>query len=140
MIQASFAGYVGNNPEIRYTADQKKVVNFSVAIRMPKNQTQWVRISTWGQLAEIAEMYIKTGQFVAVSGTLTLQNWVDGSGTKQTSLQCTASSITLGPSKVGNEEKTPEPAIETPAVETKKPVKKAAAKKTEKKELDEIPF
>ena len=46
-------GYVGNDPEMRYTPGGDAVTNFSVAVNY-KETTTWFRVSTWRKLETYA--------------------------------------------------------------------------------------
>jgi len=82
-----FSGYLGRDPEQRFTQDGTPVTNFSVAVdRSYKNQegekvkeTVWYRVSAWRRLAETCNQYLKKGRQVIVTGTLSGDK-VEGSG------------------------------------------------------------
>jgi single-strand DNA-binding protein len=71
-------GYLGRDPEMRYTPSGTPVTNFSVAAsRKWKNQdgsdgeeTVWFRVTAWRQLAETCNQYLSKGRLVLVEGLL----------------------------------------------------------------------
>jgi len=71
-------GNLGRDPEMRYTPSGQGVTNFSVAINdnytsntgEKVERTIWVRVSTWGKLAETCNTYLKKGSKVLVEGRL----------------------------------------------------------------------
>jgi len=71
-------GYLGNDPEMRYTPTGQAVTNFSVATSnkytsgdgQQVDETTWFRVSTWGKLAETCNQYLKKGRKVLVEGRL----------------------------------------------------------------------
>jgi len=71
-------GNLGRDPEMRYTPSGQGVTNFSVAINdnytsntgEKVERTIWVRVSTWGKLAESCNTYLKKGSKVLVEGRL----------------------------------------------------------------------
>jgi single-strand DNA-binding protein len=71
-------GYLGKDPESKFTPTGKKVTQFSVAISNrwkgregdPKEYTEWVNIEAWGRLGEICGEYLKKGSLVFVEGRL----------------------------------------------------------------------
>jgi len=70
-------GYVGKDPEMRYTPQGQAVTNFSVATNRQYTkdgetvkQTVWFRVQTWGKRAEVCNQYLKKGSKVLVEGTL----------------------------------------------------------------------
>lgn len=76
--QMTFTGYLGRDPEMRYTPNQKKVTGFSVATnRNFKNgkgedvqETIWRRVEAWGSLAELCNKFLKAGSRVLIVGRL----------------------------------------------------------------------
>lgn len=82
-------GNVGNDPDIRQSADGKKVVNLSVATSdtwKDKNgerqeRTEWHRVVIFNQgLADMAERYVKKGTKLYVEGSLQTRKWTDNNG------------------------------------------------------------
>lgn len=71
MIQTFGTGRVGTKPEMRYTPQGTAVTNFSVACDVgfgEYQQTIWVRISTFGKLAEACNQYLSKGRWVSFIG------------------------------------------------------------------------
>jgi len=72
------AGYLGRDPEMRYTQDGTPVTNFSVAASRKYNrpdgtkvdETVWFRVTAWRQLAELCNEYLQKGRPVLVEGRL----------------------------------------------------------------------
>ena len=75
-------GRLGKDPEVK-TINDKKKATFSLATSdYYKNQkgekveeTQWHNIVIWGNLAEVAEKYLKKGSEIAVEGKLVHRVW-----------------------------------------------------------------
>jgi single-strand DNA-binding protein len=70
-------GYLGKDPETRFTPTGKKVVHFSLAVTQrwkaggeAKEYTEWVNIEVWGRLGEIAQEYLHKGSLVYLDGRL----------------------------------------------------------------------
>ena len=71
-------GYLGRDPESKFTPTGKKVSQFSVGITNrwksrdgeAKDYTEWVNIEAWGRLGEICQEYLKKGSLVFVEGRL----------------------------------------------------------------------
>ena len=78
-------GYLGKDPESKFTPTGKKVTQFSVAISNrwkskegdSKEYTEWVNIEAWGRLGEICSEYLKKGSLVFVEGRLKTDRYED---------------------------------------------------------------
>lgn len=71
MLQMSGVGRLGKNPEMRYTPAGTAVTNFSVAVETgfgDNKTTAWVRVTTFGKLAEIANQYLQKGSQIYFIG------------------------------------------------------------------------
>ena len=94
-------GYLGRDPEIRYTPQGEAVCNFSVATtERRKDQagemqdvTTWFRITVWRRQAEIANQYLSKGKQVYVEGRLRQAEYTDRDGNRRATLEVTASDI-----------------------------------------------
>lgn len=72
------AGYLGRDPEMRYTSSGKAVTNFSVASSRTwteqdgtrRDETVWFRVSVWGRQAETVNQYLSKGRAVLVEGRI----------------------------------------------------------------------
>jgi len=82
-------GNLGRDPEVRYTASGDAICNFSIACTdtwkdkqtgEKKEQTEWVRISFFGKLAEVCGQYLKKGSQVYIEGSLRTRKWTDKDG------------------------------------------------------------
>jgi single-strand DNA-binding protein len=71
-------GYLGKDPEGRFTPTGKKVTQFSLAVSNrwksrdgeTKENTEWVNIEAWERLGEVCQEYLKKGSLVFVEGRL----------------------------------------------------------------------
>ena len=71
-------GYLGKDPESRYTPTGKKVASFSVAVTRRwrssegenKEATDWFNVEAWGRLGEICQEYLSKGRLVFIEGRL----------------------------------------------------------------------
>jgi len=89
-------GNLGKDPEVRTMQNGGKVANLSLATSESwrdkatgekKEKTEWHRVVIFGNLAEIAEKYLKKGSKVYVSGSLQTRKWTDQSGTEKYSTE-----------------------------------------------------
>ena len=77
-------GYLGKDPDGRYTPTGKQVVTFSLAVSNRwkskgemKEYTEWVNIEAWGRLGEICKDYLKKGSLVYIEGRLKTERYED---------------------------------------------------------------
>lgn len=71
--KTTIIGYVGKDPDSKFTPKGQQVTNFSVATSHKYNgeeETTWFRVVTWGKIAEACNNYVKKGMLVAVEGRL----------------------------------------------------------------------
>lgn len=89
-------GFLGQDPEIRYTADKQPVVVFSIATGEVwkdketgevKEKTQWHRIVVYNKLADVAATHLKKGIQVYVEGKLQMRRWTDNLGAERQSTE-----------------------------------------------------
>ena len=82
-------GNLGRDPEVRTMQNGNKVANLNLATSDSwrdkstgerKEKTEWHRVVIFGNLADIAEKYLKKGSKVYVSGSLQTRKWTDQSG------------------------------------------------------------
>ncbi len=104
-------GYLGRDPEIRYTADGTPVCSFSVATTERKKDksgefqdvTTWFRVSVWRRQAELANQYLSKGKQVYIEGRLSANEYQDRDGNTRTSLDVQASDIQFLSSRTEND-------------------------------------
>jgi len=82
--QIVIIGNLGKDPELKYTANGKAVVNFSVAVTEKfgegKEKTEWFNIVAWEKLAEICGKYLRKGSPVYLNGRVETRKWEDKDG------------------------------------------------------------
>jgi single-strand DNA-binding protein len=89
-------GNLGKDPEVRTMQNGNKVANLSLATSENwkdkatgerKEKTEWHRVVIFGNLADIAEKYLKKGSKVYVSGALQTRKWQNKEGQDQYSTE-----------------------------------------------------
>lgn len=131
------AGYLGRDPEMRYTSDGTPVTNFSVAASRKwtrqdgsqVDETVWFRVTAWRRLAETCNQYLQKGRPVLIEGRLQPDEnggpriWTGNDGVARASFEVTAQTVKFlggrgeGPSPEAPgayEEPPPEPEEEIP--------------------------
>lgn len=81
-------GYLGKDPETRFTPTGRKVAHFSLAVTNRwksadgemKEYTEWINIEAWGRLGEICQQYLHKGSLVYVEGRLRTDRYEDKEG------------------------------------------------------------
>ena len=76
--QITIVGYLGNDPDMRFTPNGQAVTGFSVATSRKYtnnsgqqiDETVWFRVSVWGAQAESCNQYLHKGSPVLVVGRL----------------------------------------------------------------------
>ncbi len=94
-------GYLGRDPELKYTPQGKSVASFSVATTERKkdpageyqDHTTWFRVTAWERLADLVSQYLSKGKQVYVEGTLALEEYTDKEGNRRSNLKVTARDI-----------------------------------------------
>lgn len=103
MWTCNLIGNVGNDPEVRHSADGGVVVRFSVAHNYRKrdqegdwqDRTEWVRVIVFGQLAKtLAEKEtVKRGMKIYIAGRVELAPWTRNDGTAEAGAQVLANEV-----------------------------------------------
>lgn len=81
-------GYLGRDPESKYTPTGKRVTDFPIAITHrwkdedgeAREHTEWVNIEAWGRLAENCHEYLAKGSLVYIDGRLRTDRYEDQEG------------------------------------------------------------
>jgi single-strand DNA-binding protein len=97
----TIVGYLGRDPDLRYTSQGTAVCNISVATTEKRKSasgqsdehTIWFRVTAWGRQAETAAEYLAKGRQVYVEGRLRLEQYTDRDGNLRISPEVNASDI-----------------------------------------------
>ena len=89
--RAMLIGRLGRDPELRYTKSGGAVASFSIATDSrwkdkegnQQERTDWHNIVAWGNLADLAQKYLKKGRLVYIEGRLQTSDWVDNQNVKR---------------------------------------------------------
>lgn len=141
-------GNLTRDPECRTMQNGNKVANITVATNEQwkdkttgerKEKSEFHRVVIFGNLADIAEKYLKKGSKVYVSGSLATRKWTDASGAEKYStevvLQGYGGELTMLDGKGGGNTTRDDEEEYEPAPP------RAAAKGSSRNDMnDEIPF
>jgi single-strand DNA-binding protein len=102
LCKVMIIGNLGSDPEMRYTPNNRAVTQFNVAVNQStKNQqtgewveeTDWFRVSVWGDRAERMAEQLRKGNKVFVEGRFRTRQFEGRDGQTRTALEITADSI-----------------------------------------------
>lgn len=96
-------GNAGRDAELRYLASGTAQVTFSLAVNRNfkdpagewKEETEWVNVVAWAQLAERVSGNVTKGKQLYVEGRLQSRTWEDDKGVKHTRIEVHANSVML---------------------------------------------
>jgi single-strand DNA-binding protein len=100
--QVILIGHLGDDPELRYTAENVPVCSFRMAVNKQwvnrdgenASQTTWFRVTTWRRQAEVASQYLRQGRQVMVIGELKPPHaYLDKLGEPAATLEVTAHTV-----------------------------------------------
>ena len=98
----TIVGYLGRDPELRYTPQGKALCKLSIATTEKRKDpatgeqeehTTWFRVTAWERQAELAAKFLSKGRQVYVEGRLRLEEYVDRDGQKRVSAEVSATEI-----------------------------------------------
>ncbi|HEY9431790.1 MAG TPA: single-stranded DNA-binding protein [Blastocatellia bacterium] len=97
----TIVGYLGRDPELRYTPQGTALCKMSIATTEKRKNvtgeteehTTWFRVTVWGRQAELANEYLTKGRQVYVEGRLRLEEYTDREGQKRFSAEVSATEI-----------------------------------------------
>src|SRR5262245_34847350 len=97
----TIVGYLGRDPELRYTPQGTAVCNLSIATTEKRKDragelqdiTTWFRVTLWGRPAELANEYLAKGRQVYIEGRLRQEEYIDREGNRRTSLEVNGDDI-----------------------------------------------
>ena len=107
----TIVGNLGNDPEIRYTAQGVPVANFNIAVNenykdkegKKVKKTHWFKVTAFQRLAEIVAEYCTKGSKVGVRGQLQQRTWQDSEGMNRSIVEIRARELELLSGKNDNQ-------------------------------------
>jgi single-strand DNA-binding protein len=108
----NFTGNLGKDCESRFTPAGDAVVQFSVGVKSgygDKATTTWARCAIWGKRGEAVAQYLTKGQLVGISGEVTMREFTNKEGQKQSSLEVRVNDLTLLGKRDGEQQQRSEP-------------------------------
>lgn len=122
MLKASVIGNLGSDPEMQYSVNGNAFLRMNVASNYRvrgqdgawTDQTEWVRVTVFGQRAESLSNYLKKGTRVYADGRLEARPWTDQQGNVRAGLELVASDVEFMSSREDNGQQRPAAAGRTP--------------------------
>jgi len=99
--KVTIIGYVGREPEMRYTPNGRPVASFSVAVSRtwqtpdgdPREDIEWFNIVAWGELAEVCKTQLNRNLTVYLEGRLQTRGWEDSNGVRHVRTEIVANDV-----------------------------------------------
>jgi len=96
-------GYLGRDPEMRYTPSGRPITTFNVATNRiwktskgeRRTETEWFNVVAWSSLAEICNQYLEKGKQVYIEGRLQTRQWADDEGKHHSSVEIVANEMII---------------------------------------------
>ena len=96
MNNITVAGSLGRDAETRYLPNGDAVTSFSVADSQGRDKpTIWWNCSLFGKRGVLLSEYLKKGQAVAVSGSVSEREWQDKEGAARKSMDIRVADVAL---------------------------------------------
>lgn len=73
MIIVEIAGFLGAEPEERFTTTGKRVITLRVATRVRQDKTVWWKVNIWGDKFDKMLPYLKKGSAVIIVGDMAME-------------------------------------------------------------------
>jgi len=94
-------GYVGTDPEMRYTPNGKPVTSFRIATSRNytgqdgerRDETEWFTVTAWNNLAELVNQYLSKGRRAYVEGRLQSRTFQGNDGQTRFTNEISAASV-----------------------------------------------
>lgn len=99
-----FIGRLTKNPELRYTSSNKAVTQIDLAIANTKDDTTFVPITLFGNIAENVHKYCEKGDQVGFQGIVKNHNWEDNKGNKHYDYTFMANKMSFLQTKTNNQQ------------------------------------
>lgn len=117
--RVTLIGYLGKDPEVRFTGNGNAVCKFSMATSErwtnangeKQESTEWHNVIVWGKEGENAGKYLLKGRLVCVEGKIQTRTYDDKDGNKRWITEIVARHVTYMPDKDregGTRERAPE--------------------------------
>ena len=86
--QVVLQGFLGKNPDLRYTQSGKAVATISIGVQRNftgsdgNRETDWVNVVFWGKTAEVVANHFQKGSEIIVTGSIQTRNYENKQGNR----------------------------------------------------------
>jgi single-strand DNA-binding protein len=93
--QCILTGNLGDDPSSHYTPEGLAITHFNIALKSSakKKDANWIKVSCFGKLAEVASTYLHKGARIALIGILDQNKWTTDDGQNRSTFQIIANNI-----------------------------------------------
>lgn len=106
-------GNLTRDPELRYTPQGTAVTNLGLAVNrffkdksgQKQQDTCFLTVVVWGQMAEVCNQYLQKGRQVFIEGRLQSRSWKDNEGKNRNTIEVRADNIQFMSPRVKEESK-----------------------------------
>jgi single-strand DNA-binding protein len=99
LFNLTISGRLGKDPSLKYTDQGMAICTFSMAHQASKDVTEWYRVTTFRQLAETCNTYLKSGSRVTlVVSKQETRIWQKDNGENEISRDLVANQVIFGDS------------------------------------------
>lgn len=88
--QVTLMGRFTRDPELKYTANEKAVTSFALAVDRDirgSDAVDFIDCVAWGKTAEMISRYFHKGERVLATGRIQARTWQDSSGNKRKAVE-----------------------------------------------------
>lgn len=110
--QVTLMGRMTRDPELKYTANEKAVVSFTIAVDRDykgEDAADFIDCVAWNKTADMVDRYFHKGERIIVSGRIQTRTWETNDGKKRKATEVIADRVYFVESKRGDTAHKPEP-------------------------------
>ena len=116
--KVTLIGLVGQDPQVKYTADNVAIANFSLATSKKNKKgdsvTQWHSCTAFGKTWELVESYVKKGTKLYIEGEIQYQEYEKDGDTKKATKIVVNDMSFLGDNNTGSQPKNKQEKLSMP--------------------------
>jgi len=98
MNNLNAVGNIGSDAEVRFTKEGTAIASFSFALSSgygDRKKTTWLRCNIIGKRGETLALMLNKGSQVAITGEISVNEYVAKDGSNKSSLECLVNNVTL---------------------------------------------